>query len=238
MPPLRVLVPSWRDLRSLGSSKAVGLSVFVPIIGYYVLYSDTINELLQLNQNIFQSQYKQTGIIGALLGLPRPHTLYFGLVGVAIGSLVYYALCPFLIKENESATAYFRSYEHAASSYEIEFVVRRIERILDSNDQYYQYWIKRIELSYGSIFTMKDNGPLRANDIYHEVVKSRNHDAVVVKEQLRLALAAVTSFRYSIENRSRTLARLLCAAFYAFGFLLVGLASLQVVVQIILSMLR
>lgn len=226
-------VPSWRGLRAMGRSKVVGLSVFVPVFGYYILFSEEIGRYLNLDPEIFNDdQIHGLLLLKLLIDLPRPHVRYFGLVGVAAGSLVFYAFCPHLIKEHESAIAYFRSYDHAASSYEIGFVVRHILSHRRHKEGFYTDWIYRIERSYGSIIT---NGT-DEDKIYEMIRLSRSNDDIMVLNQLKLALVAVTSLRYALEDRSKLAARVLCTVFFFVGFLLVGLASLQAFAQVLVSM--
>lgn len=245
LPPLIVLIPSWRALRALGSSRAVGLSVFVPIIGYYILYGEAIAGYFSLDPAIFKQEVDAGGMLGPLVGLPRPHILYFGLVFVALGSIIYYTACPTIIKENESASAYFGANEHQASPFHIDFITQRVLRLRPRRSEYYNEWIENIQRHYGSIFCdnkIIDEQGLLSDDVgrvedIEATLRLKSRDVDVLERHTKLVLAAVCNIHYSILNRQRILMRALCTGCYSVGFFLIGLASLQVIVEITLSMI-
>ena len=104
----------WSVLRTLGSSRILAFSVFVPFLGFLILFNQQIVDWLLLSP-LFVG--RTSGNLGeATIEATREATLnrlyiaYFGLSLLGIGSFLFSIFCPGEIKELNSASEYI-SYE-------------------------------------------------------------------------------------------------------------------------------
>lgn len=231
-------IPTWKALRTLGASRLVGLSVLVPIIGYFIVFSKLVDEYLTLDPEIFKKDRSSNiEMINYIINLPRPEVLYFGLVFVGIGSVFYNIFCPDVIKENESATSYFNDDVTASSYFQISYFSQQICRFKLINTSYYQGWIHQIQETYGEVFKdTSTKGVERALSKKAQESRSVLSPSDFYEQVLKPAAAAVVVLYYSINNWSKPVPRAVCFCFYLIGFFLVGLASLQAFIEITLSL--
>lgn len=97
----RNFVPGWHILRNIGNLAAVRLTIFIPLVGYLVVFNNKVVEWLELTKEF-------VGVPPAI-GLtvsPRLLLIYFGLCAVAVGSAIYSMLCPQEIKHYGTSAAY------------------------------------------------------------------------------------------------------------------------------------
>jgi hypothetical protein len=93
-------LPNWTSLRAIGNSSAVKLTVFIPLIGYLILFNATVVQYLHL-ANQFVGNTPESNNISVRLLL-----VYFGLCLLAAGSALYSFFCPPEIKQYPTATSY------------------------------------------------------------------------------------------------------------------------------------
>ncbi|MCC7305025.1 MAG: hypothetical protein IT558_02065 [Alphaproteobacteria bacterium] len=91
----------WTTFRSVSNAHAVKLTIFIPVIGYWILFNEKLLPYIALSHKITN---------GALPG-PEPLPLnllclYFGLCLIAAGSLLYQVFCPREIKKYGEPTEY------------------------------------------------------------------------------------------------------------------------------------
>ena len=99
------LIPTWVRLRAIGNSRAVQASAAFPLIGYLVLLSTQVTSIFD----------------GGLAGPPRHdvdwftylwslklYFVYFGLLQLGIGSVLYQLRCPRQIKKHGDWEDYVR----------------------------------------------------------------------------------------------------------------------------------
>jgi len=96
---LRKFLP-WTRLRSLSNSTAVKLTVFIPLIGYIVLFNSYVVDYLALSRHLFSSGDTISNISWRLI------FIYFGLIFLAIGSAIYQFFCPVEIKQFATSADY------------------------------------------------------------------------------------------------------------------------------------
>ena len=80
----------WDNLRRVGSSRLVQLTIVIPVVGYFLLLSESLTEYYVL---LFEEEP----------GLWRLYFLYFGFCTLAVASLLFNWFCPSEIKEHGSA---------------------------------------------------------------------------------------------------------------------------------------
>lgn len=104
----RLYSRTWTQIRGIGNSPAIRMTVAVPVLGYLILFNETLRSRLNLWHDVF----------GANLGPALPWRLvclYFGLTAVAIGSLIYQWRCPQIIKRYDGPLDYIGAVEARGS---------------------------------------------------------------------------------------------------------------------------
>jgi hypothetical protein len=95
----------WTSLRSIGNSTMVKMTIFIPLIGYAVLFNEYLVHYLELSRQIFgaPSAPLPSGIAPHLW---RLFFVYFGLCFLAAASVIYQVFCPPEVKLYATATDY------------------------------------------------------------------------------------------------------------------------------------
>jgi hypothetical protein len=96
---------SWEQLRSVGNSRIVQTSVLFPILGYLILFNDQVLSLLALVG--LDHAPPHSGPI-AWIWARKLYFLYFGLMSLGSGSLLYVIRCPFIVKKHGDASDFVR----------------------------------------------------------------------------------------------------------------------------------
>jgi hypothetical protein len=100
----------WDDLRKLGQSRLVALTILVPLLGYMILFNEQIIKYLEISSPYFHDIFiTDTPADGDGLSISLAYRLYFfyfGFTFLAIGNIIYYFCCPVLVKEYGSAAAF------------------------------------------------------------------------------------------------------------------------------------
>jgi hypothetical protein len=104
------LIPYWEVLTRVGRSKLVSLTIFVPVLGYLIIFNENLVAFLVLSEDIFPHGNPTTGetLSWWFSGRTRLMFLYFGLMFVGVASILYQLLCPTLIKEHGSGSSFIR----------------------------------------------------------------------------------------------------------------------------------
>lgn len=110
---------SWRLLRSIGNSRAAKLTMLIPLVGYLVIFNHEIIDHLELTATIFGASANAT--------LNKLVLIYFGLVCVAIASVIFAIWCPLEIKRYASPEEYVAGEEPFLSEKAIGFIQVRLK---------------------------------------------------------------------------------------------------------------
>jgi hypothetical protein len=92
----------WSTLRALGTYPATKLTVFIPLIGYLILFNENILHYLALSKQLFGQTQEQIASVPAPVSV-RLLLLYFGLCLIAAGSVIFTLRCPPRLKAYGSA---------------------------------------------------------------------------------------------------------------------------------------
>jgi hypothetical protein len=95
-------VTPWSTLRSIGTYPATKMTIFIPLIGYLIIFNENILHYLQLSKQLFDRTAERVmsetaPVSGRLL------VLYFGLCLIACGSVIFTLRCPPRLKAYGSA---------------------------------------------------------------------------------------------------------------------------------------
>jgi hypothetical protein len=118
----------WVDLRSVSNSPAAKATIFVPLIGYLVIFNDNIVQYLELAKALNGSP-SHGGVSSRLLWI------YFGLCFVSIGAVLYGIACPPEVKKYGNANAYVTGDRDSIASTVLAAIKKRLE-ISDFRQRY------------------------------------------------------------------------------------------------------
>lgn len=94
--PFRDAWPSWGGLRGVGNSTAVRASIIVPVIGYLIILNSTFADYLKLHG--IEWAHEPTTVWDHIWGL-KLYLIYFGLMFLGLGAVVYQWKCPHFVKK-------------------------------------------------------------------------------------------------------------------------------------------
>ena len=85
----------WDKLHALGSSRLVQLTVILPVIGYLILFSESLHQHLALYVDVGSDPVEW-----------RLYFLYFGFCALSVGALIFAWQCPEEIKTHGAGFAF------------------------------------------------------------------------------------------------------------------------------------
>lgn len=194
--------PRWNDLRGFGNSVVAKATIAIPLLGYMLLFNDKVIAYLRLHTDFCQG----SGCSPSW----RLYFFYFGCCFIAIGSSLYAAFCPQLIKRHKDAASFFESekayHMHPLSLRHLFDVIEHVKgaQAIDN-------------------FNLKDTLLTKGSGLSIDHVNM---------------LAGPMSEHYYLENRRRMAARLLTCAAYAIGVLLLAVPTLITVWQVLRIVVR
>lgn len=102
---------NWSTLRTVGNSRLVSLTIFIPIIGYLVILSDNFISYLRPAEEFLGVTTSGLTLIEKL------KLVYLGLVFLSFGQAIFWIRCPKLIKNYGSFLEYIeREKRHIVGS--------------------------------------------------------------------------------------------------------------------------
>ena len=123
---LKLLQQPWSNLRGISNSYAAKATILVPVIGYWIVFNETLVHWLRL-----ATQFGNGSPVGEV---PRRLLwLYLGLVLIGIASAVYLWRCPRVIKKYGDAEDYISGDAEATSPSQINEYINELE-----NKGYYE----------------------------------------------------------------------------------------------------
>lgn len=103
------LAPTWSILRLIGRSRLAQATIFIPIVGYFVLFNEQITKYLRLLPTLAEAPREiDEYTLGRLL------CLYIGLFCIGIGSILFQMCSPREIADNKN--------EHEFSTGELDLM--------------------------------------------------------------------------------------------------------------------
>jgi hypothetical protein len=205
--------PYWQRYRGVSNSPAARAAILVPLIGYWIIFNDSLAHYLTLR--IGPSE------VAAPTGSPpwRLSLTYFGLVSIAIASAIYQAFCPQEVKKYDSGTDYILAVGSQISRTELE----RVEHALRTGDEGAQRTLHRLEQQYSYVRMARDEFD---RTIEGGLVKGldRKRESEEFGNYIRELLQA----HYDLCNRIARAARWTMKVTYAMGFVLLTIPSINV----------
>jgi hypothetical protein len=194
--------PFWTDLRGLSNTQAVRLTIFLPIVGYWIILNErVVSEIADLTELVDPNKK----------GQPSPpwrlFATYFGLSMIAVGSGLYQLFCPREVKENPDPAAYASRYTGDLTLNDIE--ESRIVEALEKGDEHAQH-------SYAASHHKFNRRRMNAGteEMQRAVIKDGK------AEVLQIHFDLLNSFWYS--------ARITVLFMYLFGFFVLAFPAVDI----------
>lgn len=210
------LIPGWISLRKIGNSSVAKATIFMPIIGYFVIFNEEIVKYLHLIGDLSGTKASPGD-----LNLTRLVSVYIGLFFVGIASIVFLLCCPPELAETAS--------EHEFNQKEMDLMnplrVAKMQRQLvelggqvatAAHDEIAKLSQLQMSETVGSAYMVPSTASLSWPDWI-----GRN----------RSNISAIVAVKYSLLNDSRYWARVCCIACYCIGFLFLFLPSAEVFIR-------
>ena len=201
--PLLDQVVRWTSLREIGNSPVVRLTIAIPLVGYLIIFNESLLQYLDLSRELFGRHSDVAGTNGAHVSW-RLLLLYFGLCFVAAGAALYSWRCPDEIKSYRLASDYVASVLDNLGSIGFARINAALENGSDIAQRRLQAWRK-----------LQNSRATPQND--EEFARRRTDDHKVLLE-----------LHFDSLNRSRLIARGACAICYEIGFIALFIPSLDV----------
>jgi hypothetical protein len=198
----------WSRLRGIGNSAAAKATILMPLVGYLVLFNGEFVAWLQLHQTV--GDVVTSGATEAALGW-RLLCLYYGLMLVAIATIVYTVRCPWICKRYADAIECARDTDEIHSSASaFSSLIRELRQIVSSSRRAPDRVLEAA------------NGELR-------LIGSKDQDEgawdSIGANERSSRVQRLLAAKYNLEDYSRPLARIAVAVLYAIGLLLLAIPS-------------
>lgn len=115
--------PSWFQLRGIGNSAPAKLSILVPIIGYFIIFNDSLVHHLNLSRFYIGENEPANSY--------RLFFIYFGLCFIGFSSLIFQIFCPEPFKFHSHLVDYVEREINIISEFRIHQIVKRIQKFYD-----------------------------------------------------------------------------------------------------------
>ncbi|MCE7887797.1 MAG: hypothetical protein DYH13_09905 [Alphaproteobacteria bacterium PRO2] len=192
----------WTFFRGVSNSNAIKLTIFIPLVGYWILFNEKLLPYIELSRALTNGASVDTQ---AAAHVPlNLLCVYFGLCMIAAGSLLYQLFCPREIKQYASAADYVAQEREHISRQER---LRISEFLKDTTPEYYDRFLKE-GYGYG------DHGV-----------------RTLVLEDERF-LPDLMDFYFSHMNQYRAGLRAALLAFYGAGFTALAVPSLKIFIKV------
>lgn len=211
-------IPAWDSIRKIGQTRALRLTIFVPVIGYMILFNQQIVHVFELSKHLFANVSHIP--LDDAIGTVSPETktrlfyFYFGLTFLGLGSILYQLFCPRLIKEHASDREYVRE--------EINLIT---ETRAESLANYLQH----------------NRSGMRSHAEYSQqrhYIKVNEKDPEERKRKLESETIDLMVDFWRVENRSSPLSRSLVLIFYVVGFVMLGIPSVQMFKKVVIAFIQ
>jgi len=115
--------PLWVRLRFVSNSTAAKATIVVPLIGYLIIFNETIAQFLNLARSVEAHNGAEVSY--------RLILIYLGLCAISVGVLIYGSFCPDEVKQYPSASAYVLGDGPSLRGY----VINNIGKLLEMSAQ-------------------------------------------------------------------------------------------------------
>ena len=201
----------WSQHRAIGNSPASKATILVPLVGYLILFNESVVEWVNLGL-LFEGQNNDPAKVGW-----RLLVLYFGLIAVALGTVLYGMFAP------KSQVRYPDAHEYARGVTQFHATPEALHGLLTT---------------LANMLAKCERAPISAIAAAKVELKEINTEEVqawwnLASPEARSAKSATTLLAvYNLEDYRFPALRLLVALFYLLGFGLLAIPSIFVFVRV------
>jgi hypothetical protein len=215
------LFPDWNRLSLIGTSKVISLTIFVPFIGYLILFNNELVNYFVLSSELVGTPDTTSGLGNETI--LRLYFLYYGLIFLGLSSIIFSFLCPDVIKDHKTEFGYINDELKISTTERVAPIAREVKENLSP---------KSDGVKYLDSFTSSFNN---AHDIAFKQFNTglaKNIDFQgVMNEQKSIEAKAYTNIlklNWDYHNTSKIASRVLLSILYTVGFILVLIPSANV----------
>lgn len=229
--PFKIL-NKWETLRIIGNQKIVQLTILIPVIGYYIIFSEQFCTLTTTIKSI------DIGISCSEYPSQKTFLLYFGFSFLAFGSLLYSFFCPALIKKYSDKHEYVKNEKELFDRHTVEITAFKLAytnsgKILPSDIKYPLQSIRAEQEKFLDIAKKTVSGDIDINKVkpkYDAVGKAQSeaYDYLYAEQ-----LEQIMGLNYESYENHNAFLRVITAFFYVAGFSIIGLLATQTFIKIL-----
>jgi hypothetical protein len=209
VPPVRV---GWTRLREIGNSPVVRLTIAIPLVGYVIIFNESLLHYLDLSRELFGGHSDVAGAVARVSW--RLLLLYFGLCFVAAGAALYGWYCPGEIKSYRLASDYVASVLANLGGIGIGRIEAALENGSDLAKRGLQDWRK-----------LQSSRPIPETDEQFATRRTEGNRGLL-------------ELHFDSLNRSHPIARVACAICYAIGITALFIPSFDVFLRVVIVLVR
>lgn len=121
--PMKKFVPTWRTLKTIGGSRTVALAGFFPFVGYLILANQDLSQLLTLVTDHVH------GTVNVEATTDRLRQMYFGMLSLSVGVLLYRVFCPLEISQFGDRYDYIEKELPIATPIRVDAIQRAMQNL-------------------------------------------------------------------------------------------------------------
>ena len=220
MKDIKSYIPEWETLRIIGNSKIVSATIFVPFIGYLILFNNELIMYFTLAKELLQYPDNPASITNETIS--RLYYLYYGLTVLGVASIIFTFICPPIVKGNKNEYEYLNNEIKIKSYPRMHSFVMHFQKNLDKDSKEH----KELQAYLSRFNSAWDNAQKECGGEGYEIVLRRTND---MESE---AYLNVLGFNWKHHTKSMMFTRLFLTVVYTVGFLLVLYPSLQVFYKI------
>ncbi|WP_059018487.1 hypothetical protein [Vibrio coralliirubri] len=208
------IVPKWCSLRLVGNSKVVKLTMFMPFIGYLILFNNEIINYFSLSRNALGLE----PVITEGASFDRLYQLYFGLMLVGVASTLFSIFCPSIVKANEDEYRYYEKELFSMTNKRIAQITDSLTKTVTENEKIQlQTQTDNYNRALSNAHQQRYSGNVVADEVY-----------TVAEKYKKEATANILNMEWSFRVKSMLELRMAITALYGVGFLILLYPSANV----------
>ncbi len=191
------------------------MTIFIPLLGYMVLFNENILNYLDLSHSIFGINSRVADVAHVSWRLVF---IYYGLWFIAAGSIIYQVACPVEIKRFATSIDYISAARSNIGEISLEEIDDLVSRMLGEPNQPMRHFVK-----------VRD---------YIEARKSEYADPAEKEKMLQKYWPTILEVNFRRLNEGRTTARIAVLILYAMGFGLLSVPTIDVFLRVATTVWR
>ena len=209
---------TWSTLGKLGRSKLVSYTVFIPIIGFFVLFNGQVTSFLELSSATLNISKEDL----SLLSIKSLKNLYFGLSFLAFASITFKIFCPDSIQEYGNLDSYITS---SIKYMDKQLCEELTEQTINNKHGKVNESIITALKEYDVVYVDPIKEKIPQSSLDH-INSSLSHESWIRTHKMHFTSLLRTKF--SQDEYTNNIARFFTVVFYFIGFSVIGYSSLKV----------